>query len=506
MPKKQWVSGGWAAIFAAALLGGCVSNGGGGQPSSVQFENSPIGPGSSETEPAERRIESSGRVPDFVRKAVRNTPEDAWVGIGTARFRTISQSRTFAATRARDEIARQLGTQVSELIRDFVAADETNLQAGAAYQESFSRAITNQDFSGAAVVDEDEMSDGNYWVVVMMPKNDVGKIVADAASQAKQAVSGLAGGRQLANDLEAKLDGHLGTQKKIEVLTAENSELQSKLNSAQNQAEKAQNQSASLVTQVATLQNQLSQTEQDALRAAQAQAAIADAADAKARDLKRQAEELKAELNRKGNQTQEDRENLVRAQGEADRARDEAAAEKLKSNDLKNQLNQAQRQVAQKEDELKASQEEASKLKAELARSQGQLAQAQQQQTVYSMPNLSWTGPWSGGGNSRTSNRIGNSASTWETLSINAPQPCYIEIRIIASCEQGGDFGYATYLDSSPTTGSNPIVVTGTQTGHYRYTVPAGSHSINFGYVKNWTGQSNNDSITVEVGAFQYYY
>jgi myosin heavy subunit len=443
-------------------------------------------------------------VPSFVRKAVQNTPEDSWVGIGTARFRTISQSRTFAATRARAEIARQLGTQVSELIRDFVAADETNLQAGAAYQESFTRAITNQDFSGASVVDEDEMEDGNYWVVVMMPKNEVGKIVADAASQAKQAVSGLAGGRQLANDMEAKLDGHLGTQKKIEVLSAENSELQSKLDSAENKAKSAEEKASQAETRVADLQNKLSQTEQDALRAAQAQAAIADAADNRARELKRKADELEAELKRKGNQTQEDRENLVRAQGEADRARDEAAAEKLKSSDLKNQLNQAQRQVVQEQDKLKASQEEVAKLNAELARSQGQLAQAQQ--IKYSVPNLSWNGRWSGGGNSRTSDRIGNSSSTWETLTINAQYPCYLDIRFTASCESGGDYGYATYLDSAPNTGSNTIVVTGNQSTYYRYTIPAGTHYINFGYAKNWNYQNGNDSVTVEVAAFQYQY
>jgi hypothetical protein len=52
----------------------------------------------------------AGRVPQFVRDALRNAPENALVGIGTAKMSTVGQSRIIAATRGRADLSRQINS------------------------------------------------------------------------------------------------------------------------------------------------------------------------------------------------------------------------------------------------------------------------------------------------------------------------------------------------------------------------------------------------------------
>jgi len=50
------------------------------------------------SKPAERKV--PGGVPDFVKQAVKSAPEDALIGIGSAKLASKDQSRTIATTRA----------------------------------------------------------------------------------------------------------------------------------------------------------------------------------------------------------------------------------------------------------------------------------------------------------------------------------------------------------------------------------------------------------------------
>ncbi|MDR1955633.1 MAG: hypothetical protein LBQ30_02120, partial [Treponema sp.] len=67
---------------------------------------------------------------------------------------------------------------------------------------------------------------------------------------------------------------------------------------------------------------------------------------------------------------------------------------------------------------------------------------------------LTWSGSWvKTAPNSYYSNPIGNSAETWETLTINAPSDCMITVNLSSSTQNnyyGDDYGYASYLDGSP--------------------------------------------------------
>jgi hypothetical protein len=127
----------------------------------------------------------SGRVPEFVRNAVKNVPEDALVGIGTAKMRTISDSRNVATTRARVEISRQLAILVRNMVRDYSASSEIDPDAALSFYENFTLALSQSKFTGSSVVDEDMDEDGNYWCVVMLSKTEAAREISPAEAQAK---------------------------------------------------------------------------------------------------------------------------------------------------------------------------------------------------------------------------------------------------------------------------------------------------------------------------------
>ena len=94
-------------------------------------------------------------VPQFVRNAAQNAPQEALVGIGTAKSASPSMSRTTATTRARADISRQLGTSV---IRSDDGAETVT--------------VSSANLAGVTVIEEDMDDEGNYWVVVMMKKDE----------------------------------------------------------------------------------------------------------------------------------------------------------------------------------------------------------------------------------------------------------------------------------------------------------------------------------------------
>jgi hypothetical protein len=198
-----------ATMLAALLaLSGCVTIGNpapaGQPPQSGQASGQAQQPGSSgqaqggqaaaaaqSAAPAERNIRG-GTIPQFVRDAVKNAPEDAVVGIGTAKMSSLSQSRVQAATRGRAEISRQIITFMKDMITDYTAGSEVDPSAALAYQEVVSNALSQSAMSGAAVVDEDQTAGGDYWVVVMMPRDGAAKEVNQAAAAAKLKVPQMA--------------------------------------------------------------------------------------------------------------------------------------------------------------------------------------------------------------------------------------------------------------------------------------------------------------------------
>jgi len=134
----------------------------------------------------------SNRIPQVVRDAVKNAPEDALVGIGTAKMASLSQSRTISATRARAEISRQMDTIIRDMVRDYTAGSEVDHSAVVSFQENITVALSQSRLQGAAVVDELEDERGNYWTIVMLSKTSTVAEINQAVASSKLAVPAMA--------------------------------------------------------------------------------------------------------------------------------------------------------------------------------------------------------------------------------------------------------------------------------------------------------------------------
>lgn len=189
-------------LAGAALIASCAgtpANGGSGGSSSS------------------RNIKSSKRVPDFVQEARRNVPEDAFIGVGTARLSTDNQSMNMAGARARRNIAFQISDMVDAMIKDFTASSEIDPSTAAAYQAEFGRNLTSSTLRGAVVVAENFDDTGAYWAVVRMLKADVKREVDQNAAKSK-----LASAKKMAELMERDMDARIEAQAQKDVQVVEN--------------------------------------------------------------------------------------------------------------------------------------------------------------------------------------------------------------------------------------------------------------------------------------------
>jgi hypothetical protein len=112
---------------------------------------------------------------------------------------------------------------------------------------------------------------------------------------------------------------------------------------------------------------------------------------------------------------------------------------------------------------------------------------------------MTWSGAWTRVSDTiYRSNAIGDSANTIERLDITASRAGTITIQITASSESY-DRGYASRLDTGVSTSNYQMRVSGTTVATYTYTIPSGSHWIQFMYQKDGYETSGSDNVTVEI-------
>jgi hypothetical protein len=141
--------------------------------------------------PASERKVGAG-IPQFVKDALKKAPEDALVGIGTAKLASLSQSRTVATARARAEISRQMNTMIQDMIRDYQASSEVDPAAALSFQENFTLSLSKSTLTGSVPVEEDQDENGNYWVVVYLSKTNTVSEINQAQAAARLAVPAMA--------------------------------------------------------------------------------------------------------------------------------------------------------------------------------------------------------------------------------------------------------------------------------------------------------------------------
>ena len=130
--------------------------------------------------------------PDFVKAAIKNQPEDALIGIGVAKLGSLNQSMIVSQTRARADISRQMNTLVKDMVTDYQASSELDTSAALSYQENVTVALSKSKLAGAAIIDQNEDSQGRVWTVVSMNKTRIVEEINQAASAAKLSVPKMA--------------------------------------------------------------------------------------------------------------------------------------------------------------------------------------------------------------------------------------------------------------------------------------------------------------------------
>jgi hypothetical protein len=160
-------------LAAAAALAGCATAAapsGGGRPYSA-----PV----------------LGGVPQFVNDAYLNASEDVLIGIGTYKIGNdmsrMGNAMTFAQTRGRADIARQLQSIVKNMVTDYAAASELDPEASLSFQENITQALAKADLRGAKVV-VSNTDNGLLWVVMEYSKSAAASDYSAAAAAAKLAV------------------------------------------------------------------------------------------------------------------------------------------------------------------------------------------------------------------------------------------------------------------------------------------------------------------------------
>jgi hypothetical protein len=131
-------------------------------------------------------------VPTFVNDAYLNASEDVLVGIGTYRIGNdmskMGPGKTFAETRARADIARQLSAIVNDMVSDYMSTSEIDQDSAVSFQENITRTLSRAELKGARTVKMERDDNGLLWVVMEFSKSAAETEVNQASSAAKLAI------------------------------------------------------------------------------------------------------------------------------------------------------------------------------------------------------------------------------------------------------------------------------------------------------------------------------
>jgi hypothetical protein len=131
-------------------------------------------------------------VPGFVNDAYLNASEDVLIGIGTYKIGSdmskMGTGKTFAETRARADLSRQLSTIVKNMVNDYTATSEIDPDAALSFQENITQALSKATLRGARTIKLDVDENGLLWVVMEFSKSAAASEVDQAASAARLAI------------------------------------------------------------------------------------------------------------------------------------------------------------------------------------------------------------------------------------------------------------------------------------------------------------------------------
>jgi hypothetical protein len=152
-----------AAFCAAVLVLGCASKKG------------------------EAPLPAAGPV-DYLPDFVMNPPagDDVIYGVGVAKMSNLNQAMIMAQNRARVSIAQQINAQVRNMIDDYTAGIEGGNPADSeGFQRSVSRTLTEATLFGTQIKQQAQGTDGTFYCLMAIGKEDAKKQVEDAINKEK---------------------------------------------------------------------------------------------------------------------------------------------------------------------------------------------------------------------------------------------------------------------------------------------------------------------------------
>ncbi|GHV74820.1 hypothetical protein AGMMS49940_21220 [Spirochaetia bacterium] len=119
-----------------------------------------------------------GGYPKTIQDAVNETPDEYYVGVGSAESKTAA-SKSIAATRARASIAQQLETVIKDLVEDYNSSSEAHSDLEA-FQSEITVAIAQADLVGnreiGYFVDENNI----VWVAIRYSREEAKKLISQS--------------------------------------------------------------------------------------------------------------------------------------------------------------------------------------------------------------------------------------------------------------------------------------------------------------------------------------
>ena len=114
--------------------------------------------------------EFDSSVPEPIQQAMMFRPIDMFVGIGVARLETIGQSRAAAISEALGEIVFEIDHYTRVMINAYGLGEGKDILSSQ-ITETVSNTLSQQVIRGVVITEEYLSPNGEYWVVIMLPKN-----------------------------------------------------------------------------------------------------------------------------------------------------------------------------------------------------------------------------------------------------------------------------------------------------------------------------------------------
>jgi hypothetical protein len=131
-------------------------------------------------------------VPGFVNEAYLNASEDVLIGVGSYKIggdvSKLGIGKTFAETRARADLSRQLSTIVKNMVGDYTGTSEIDPSAALSFQEDVTQSLSKAELRGARVIKLDQDENGVLWVIMEYSKSAAAQEINQAVNAAKLAV------------------------------------------------------------------------------------------------------------------------------------------------------------------------------------------------------------------------------------------------------------------------------------------------------------------------------